>query len=221
MSTLTADYLDIIDRLPAGAVLKLTDVTWDDYENLLTPMESFHPGHRMSYDRGTLIIVGPTFEHESYKGLVSGLVYMLADETDITLEALGSTTFKRKRLKKGVEPDTCFYVQSATAVIGQLSSLHDEYPPPDVTVEIDLSNDSLDKFAIYAALGVPEIWRYDGVATRFYKLTGENYQEIEDSLAFSTLTANVITQYLELSKTDGHTAALKAFRQMLRSRASS
>lgn len=221
MSTLTAHYLDIIDRLPAGAVLKLTDVTWDDYESLLTPMESFHPGHRMSYDSGRLMIVGPTFEHERNKGLVSGLVYVLNDEMDIPLEALGSTTFKRKRLKKGVEPDTFFYVQNAAAVIGHLSSLHDEYPPPDVAVEIDLSNDSLDKFPIYAALGVPEMWRYDGVTTCFYKLTGENYEVILNSLAFPLLTANVITQYIDLSKTDGHTAALKAFRRMLRSRTSS
>ena len=218
MSAQTADYLDIIDRLPAGAVLKLTDVTWDEYESLLTPMESVHPGHRMSYDNGRLIIVGPTFEHERDKGLVSGLVYMLTDEMDITVEALGSTTFKRKQLKKGVEPDNCYYVQNAALVIGRLSFLHDEYPPPDVAVEIDLNDDSLDKFPIYAALGVLEIWRYDGESTRFYKLTGENYEVIQNSLAFPVLTPKVVTQYLELSKTEGQTAALKAFRQMLRSR---
>ncbi|HWS89489.1 MAG TPA: Uma2 family endonuclease [Pyrinomonadaceae bacterium] len=181
-------------------------------------MESCHPGHRMSYDNGRLIIVGPTFEHERDKGLVSGLVYVLSDEMNITLEALGSTTFKRKRLKKGVEPDACFYAQNASLIIGQPSFLHDEYPAPDVAVEIDLSNDSLDKFHIYAALGVPEIWRYDGERTRFYKLAGENYERIQSSLAFPALTAEVVTQYLELSKTDGQTAALKAFRRMLRSR---
>ena len=65
---------------------------------------------------------------------------------------------------------------------------------------------------------MPEIWRHDGVATRFYKLTGENYEVTQNSVAFPVLTANVVTQYLELSKTNGQSAALKAFRRMLRSR---
>ncbi|HJQ30794.1 MAG TPA: Uma2 family endonuclease [Pyrinomonadaceae bacterium] len=221
MSTQTTDYLDIIERLPAGAKLELHNVDWDEYEHLLTQMESFHPGHRLSYDRGRLIIVSPSAEHEHYKEFILGLVWALCDEMDITLESRGATTFKRKALKKGVEPDTCFFVQNAASVIGRRTFPRREYPPSDVAVEIDMSNDSLDKFPIYAALGVPEIGRYDGVTTRFYKLTGESYEVIQNSLAFPILTANVVTQYLELSKTDGQSAALKAFRKMLRSRASS
>ena len=220
MSTLTTNYLDIIERLPAGAKLELPDVAWDEYEHLLTQMESFHPGHRLSYDRGRLIIVSPSPEHEHYKEFVLRLVQTLSDEMDITVESWGGTTFMRKALKKGVEPDTCFFVQNAASVIGRRTFPRKEYPPPDVVVEIDMSNDSLDKFDIYAALGVPEIWRYDGESTRFYKLAGGNYEAVQNSLAFPTLADKVITQYLELSKADGHTAALKAFRQMLRSRTS-
>ncbi|MCA1620126.1 MAG: Uma2 family endonuclease [Acidobacteria bacterium] len=221
MSTLTTNYLDIIERLPAGAKLELQNIDWDEYEHLLTQMESFHPGHRLSYDRGRLIIVGPSPEHEHYKEFIIRFVQTLSDEMDITVESWGGTTFMRKALKKGVEPDTCFFVQNAASVIGRRNFPRREYPPPDVVVEIDMSHDSLDKFHIYATLGVPEIWRYDGENTRFYKLTGESYEVIQNSRAFPTLRAKVITQYLELSKTDGHTAALKAFRQMLRSRASS
>lgn len=222
MSTLiTTNYLDIIERLPAGAKLELPNVDWDEYEHLLTQMESFHPGHRLSYDRGRLTIVSPSLEHERAKEFFSGLVNALAEEMDLTLEPAGATTFKRKLLKKGVEADACFYVQNAARVIGRRTFRGGEYPPPDVAVEIDMSNDSLDKFPIYAALRVPEIWRYDGVTTRFYKLAGDSYEVIQDSHTFPTLTANIITQHLELRKTDGHTAALKAFRQTLRSRTSS
>jgi Uma2 family endonuclease len=221
MSTLTTNYLDIIERLPAGAKLELQNIDWEEYEHLLTQMESFHPGHRLSYDRGRLIIVSPSLEHERAKEFISSLIQAFAEELDLPLEPAGATTFKRKLLKKGVEADACFYVQSAARVIGRRTFRGGEYPPPDVAVEVDMSNDSLDKFHIYVALGVPEIWRYDGVTTRFYELAGDNYQMIQNSLAFPTLTANVITQHLELRKTDGHTAALKAFRQMLRSRASS
>jgi Uma2 family endonuclease len=221
MSTLTTNYLDIIERLPAGAKLELLNIDWEEYEHLLTQMESFHPGHRLSYDRGRLIIVSPSLEHERAKEFISGLIQALAEEMNLPLEPAGATTFKRKLLKKGVEPDACFYVQSASRVIGRRTFRHGEYPPPDVAVEIDMSYDSLDKFSIYAALGVPEIWRYDGVTTRFYELADETYGVIQYSRAFPTFTANVITQHLELRKTDGHMAALMAFRQMLRSRTSS
>ena len=81
-----------------------------------------------------------------------------------------------------------------------------------------MSNDSLDKLPIYAALGVPEVWRYDGRTTRFYKLAGENYEATQDSAALPLLTAEDLTRCLEQSKTEGQTAALKAFRRMLRSR---
>ncbi|MBV9926584.1 MAG: Uma2 family endonuclease [Acidobacteria bacterium] len=217
MSTQTTNYLDLIERLTAGAKLELYNIDWDEYENLLSQMGDF-PGHRLSYDAGRLTIVSPSLEHEDYKDFILGLARTLSDEMNLTLESRGTATFKRKALKKGVEPDTCFYVQSAASVIGRRAFPNREYPPPDVVVEIDMSHDSLDKFHIYAALGVPEIWRYDGERTRFYKLTGETYEVIQNSLAFPTLTAKVITEHLELSKADGHTAALKAFRQMLRSR---
>jgi hypothetical protein len=68
---------------------------------------------------------------------------------------------------------------------------------------------------------VPEIWRYDGETVRFYKLAGENYELIQNSLTFPILTAEDLKQCLEQSKTEGQTAAAKAFRQMLRSRVSS
>src|SRR5215212_509040 len=103
MSTQTTNYLDIIERLPAGAKLELLNIDWDEYEHLLAQMESFHPGHRLSYDRGRLIIVGPSLEHERYKEFIIKFVQTLSDELDITVESWGGTTFMRKALKKGVE----------------------------------------------------------------------------------------------------------------------
>jgi Uma2 family endonuclease len=221
MSTLTTNYLDIIERLPAGAKLELPDIEWDEYEHLLTQMESQHPGHRLRYDCGRLIIVSPKREHEFFKLLFGRLAQVLAEESGVNVEATGATTLRRKRLGKGVEPDESYYVQHAANVIGRLEFDLGVDPPPDVAIEIDMTNDSLDKFTIYAALGVPEIWRYDGEAMRFYKLAGENYELIQNSLTFPVLTAEDLTQCLEQSKAEGQTAAAKAFRQMLHSRSSS
>ena len=181
-------------------------------------MEAHRPGHRLSYDRGSLIVVGPSAEHEHYKEFVFRLVLTLSEELGLALESRGATTFKNKLPGKGVEPDTCFYVQNASQVIGLRPARLRDNPPPDVVVEIGMGNDSLDKFHTYDAPGVPEIWRYDGETTHFYKLTGESYEVIQGSLAFPSLTPEDLTQHLELSKTEGQTAAAKAFRQTLRSR---
>jgi Uma2 family endonuclease len=86
-------------------------------------------------------------------------------------------------------------------------------PPPDIVVEIDITNESLSKFPIYAALSVPEIWRYDGRVMQFYALTNDAYRVISDSQFFPGLIPAMLADALEQSKTDGQTAALAAFRQ--------
>jgi Uma2 family endonuclease len=220
MNTLTTNYLDIIERLPAGALLRLQNVDWDEYEHLLTQMDS-HPGHRLSYNCGRLIIVSPSLEHERYKVFAHRLIDILSEEMGLDIEPAGATTFKSKLLRKGLEPDECVYVQNAAHIIGKRGIRLDEDPPPDVAVEIDMSNDSIDKLPIYAALGVPEIWRYDGKVAHFYKLAGENYEVTHESIAFPGFSAQDFGQYLGRSGVEGYTAAAKAFRRMLRSRASS
>ena len=220
MSTQTTNYLDLIERLPAGAKLELPDIGWDEYEQLLSQMEH-SPGHRLSYVRGRLIIVSPSTEHEDYKEFIYSLARVISLETGVKLETRGAATFKSNKLAKGAEPDTCFYVQNAARVVGKRRINLDIDPPPDVVVEIDMSRESLYKLQIYATLGVPEIWRYDGKAAHFYTLVGENYEVTQHSLAFPTLSAHDLTRYVEQSKTEGQSVVLAAFLQGLRSRASS
>ena len=131
------------------------------------------------------------------------------------VETRGSATFKQKRKAKGVEPDECFYVQNAGRVIGKRQIDLDVDPPPDIVVEIDI-NESLSKFPLYAALGVPELWRYDGQHAQIYGLAGQTYIEVLASRAFPILTGNALGQYIEQSKTEGQSAALVKFRQWVR-----
>ena len=112
-------------------------------------------------------------------------------------------------------------MQNAARVIGKRRIVLDADPPPDVVLEVDTTNESLPKFPIYVALGVPEIWRYDGQHVYFYRLSGEGYESMESSLAFPSLSAQDLTQYMEQSKTEGQTTALTAFIKVLGSRTSS
>jgi Uma2 family endonuclease len=218
MSTETVDYLDAIAHLPSGATLRLNDVSWDEYEALLTQMEN-RPGYRVSYDRGRLEVMSPRSDHEQPKDFILRLAQVFSEEMDSPLETFGSTTYRLRSKLKGAEPDTSFYVQNAARIIGRQILDFETDPPPDTVVEIDTTNESSGKFPIYAALGVPEIWLYDGQKMLFYQLAGQAYAEVSHSLAFPLLPAEVLTEYLERSKTEGQTAALKAFRQWARAQA--
>lgn len=212
MSTLTAEYRDAIEHLPNGATLVLRDVAWDEYERLLADLVD-RPGLRVTYDEGRLEIMSPLPEHEEYKEFILRLVSVLSEIQGITLETRGSATWKRKAFRKGTEPDTCFYVANATRIIGRRTIDLEVDPPPDIAVEIDITNETLSKFPIYAALGVPEIWRYDGKTAVFYELRGGTYHTIPGSRFFEGLTPELLGAALEESKQAGQTAALAAFRK--------
>ena len=106
MSTRSVEYREAVDHLPNGASLVFHDVSWEDYERLVEEDLADRPGLRVTYDEGRLEIMSPLPEHEEYKEFISRMVYLLGDELDINVEPRGSATWKRKRLRKGTEPDT-------------------------------------------------------------------------------------------------------------------
>lgn len=212
MSTQTAAYRETIEHLPAGATLILHHVSWDDYERLVEDLLE-RPGVRVRYDSGTLEIMTTSPEHEMYARFIDRIVGGLAEAGGITVEHYGSTTWKRQALLKGIEPDACYYIANAARIIGKLDIRLDTDPPPDLAVEIEVTSGSLSKFRIYAALGVPEIWRYDGTTASFYALSASEYIDITESRSFPGFMPALLAETIEHSKTVGQTAALAAFRR--------
>jgi Uma2 family endonuclease len=217
MSTRTADYRDAVDHLPAGATLVFQDCSWDEYERVLRDLDD-RPGLRVTYDDGRLQIVSPLAEHEEYKEFILFVVRVLSEVRGLELETRGSTTWKRRALRKGTEPDTCFYVANAHRIIGKRKIDLESDPPPDIVVEVDITSESLSKFGIYAAFGVPEIWRYDGRVAQFYELVGGDYRMVAESRSFPGLTPAILSDALDASKRQGQTRALAALRQRFESR---
>lgn len=219
MSTRATDYREAIDHLPEGATLVLSDVSWEDYEKLLDELAD-RPAVRVSYDQGKVEIITPLRQHEKQKEFIGALITVLADELNIDVESSGSTTWKRRKDQKAIEPDLCFHIGSAERVIGKDELDLDVDPPPDLAVEIDVTNESLTKFPIYATLGVPEIWRYVSKrkAVLMYELREGQYVEIPASRSFPLLTPHVVADSLEQSRTKGRTRALALFRRWLQTR---
>lgn len=216
MPVVATDYLNAIAHLPSGAVLRFDEVPWEEYEQLLTELGEGY-AVRIFYDNGRMEIMAPSRVHEMAKGIINRLVNAIADELDIDIESLGSTTFRSQFKAKGAEPDDCFYVQNASQVIGKEDDFDIERdPPPDIVVEVERTSASLDKFAIYAALGVPEIWREHEKSVRFYVLTGDSYIESSNSRAVPCLDSATLSDLLAQGFAEGSRKAARAFRSWLR-----
>lgn len=89
-------------------------------------------------------------------------------------------------------------------------------PPPDLALEIDLTSKSLDRFPIYARLGIPEIWCYDQGILKIYHLQDDAYTSAETSLALPDLPIKELPQIIETHRTHGRRAIRQAVRQWVR-----
>ena len=196
----------------------LYDVSWETYERLLADHLDNSVPH-FTYDRGVLAIVSPLHEHEKINRIISLLVDVLAEEMDLDVENLGSTTFKRVDLKRGFEPDTCFYVQNEERVRGKTELDLNVDPPPDLVIEIDITSPSLNRFPLFARFGVPEVWRYDGERIRILVLEGDGYAERTASLALPFLTGDIVTRFAREGTTLGRRAWMRNVREWARNRA--
>jgi Uma2 family endonuclease len=148
----------------------------------------------VAFDRGTLEIMAPSFAHERPLQLLVQIVQILAEVHDMDMISAGSTTFKREDLARGFEPDASFYIQHANDVRGNAEIDLDSDPPPDLVLEIDITHPSLDKFPIYAAIGVPEVWRYAEQKVSIYRHHAGGYTVEDSSTVLSGVTSQQLTQ---------------------------
>jgi Uma2 family endonuclease len=210
-----ANYLEAIAHIPPGTTLRADNVSWEEYEQLLSDLRESSLV-RVFYNQGRMEIMSPLPAHEKPVKVLHSLIIALRDALDIDIESLGSSTLKKELKDQGAEPDDCFYVQNAALVIGKedLDLEHD--PPPDLVIESDLTSSSLDWFAIYAGLGVPEIWRVFNRRVEIWRLADSAYAESPTSRAFSFVTVDALNRFLLLGLTEGERKTAQAFRAWIR-----
>lgn len=195
--------------------LLLQGIRWQTYQQLVNDLES-EPGKRLTYDQDHLEIMTPLPIHEQYKSRLGRLVEVFTEEYDIEILSLGSTTWSRPDLLKGLEADECYYLQNEPAVRGKTHWDLTLDPPPDLAIEVDITSHSLNRLAIYAALGVPEVWQYNGKNLTIYYLLDEQYHPQTQSQVLPPLTQADILHFITLSRTLGETTWIKTFRQWIR-----
>ena len=189
----------------------IRDVGWDGYEALLKIIGDGYP--RLAFDGKDVELTSPSLDHDRFKRKLGRLVETLTLEFDIPCEALGSTTWRLKLKEKGLEPDECYYIANSPTAIGRQIDLNVD-PPPDLAIEIEISRSILDRLEIYASLGFPEIWRFDGETLRVETLQPDRtYETVDFSPALPFLPLEEVVNWLERGENIGQTPWLRAFRK--------
>ncbi|MEM6654778.1 MAG: Uma2 family endonuclease [Planctomycetota bacterium] len=192
------------------ASVVLEGVSWKTYERLLQGIGDAHVS--VSYDNGLMEIeMSPSRKHELDADFLRSLVTLVSVLKDIPVEAGGETTHKREDLAKGLEPDGCYWIANEKTMRGVADLDLSEHPAPDLVIEVDITSRSVNKIAIYAELGVPEIWHVDRDELVFLVLdkSGGTYTTVETSLSFPFVSRSLVSAALKSSGTHGQSSALK------------
>lgn len=201
--------------LPPGTTLTSHESSWEEYQELMHELVDVR-SRRISYDEGVLEIMSVSPRHEAYASLLERLMTVVGLILRIKIYFYGSSTISKLKLKKGNEPDACFYVQSASLLPNKLDIDFEHDPPPDIVVEVDVHHKSGGKLHIYAALRVPEVWLYDQTKLTIFHLKGRKYVAAETSQALPFLTATKLTEFLNLSQHEDQDDIQFAFEKWLR-----
>jgi Uma2 family endonuclease len=203
-------------KIPIQQRFLMPSVSWRSYERLLRAFAD-RPGVRLTYDRGVLEIMTLSHKHENRGHLLGRFVVVLTEELGLPLKSGGSTTLRRRKRRRGLEPDECYWVTREALVRNkdEIDLRHD--PAPDLAMEIDITRSSLDRLAIYAALGVPEIWRFDGLDLTFHVLGLDGqYSVTEASVTFPKLAPADLLAFLNLRGQIDENAVVRQFRIWVR-----
>jgi Uma2 family endonuclease len=200
---------------PAETRVLLENISWQTFKTMLVEMGS-ERANRISYHQGNIEIMTPQKPHENANRLIEVFVGVLCEEFGLEVDLVGSLTLTRDDLEYGAEPDSGYYIQNELLVRGKENIDLAFDPPPDLVLEVEYSRSKIDKLKLYAAMGIPEFWRYNGTKLRIYMLTNGQYSETQISPTFAPIQITEIPRFIQESKKIGQMAATRAFRNWVK-----
>lgn len=200
---------------PAEQRIVLYGIEWDQYEQIADALNGRHV--RLTYDRGALEFMTISPKHGWIARLFAQFLVILSEETGMARRSCGDITMKRAELERAIEPDECFYLLNESAVRGKDEIDFDADPPPDLGVEVDISSSSRRRMPVYAALKVPEVWRFSRERLTIHQLTPDGtYRVAECSRYFAFVTPAILTEFVARRSTLDENSLMKSFREWVR-----
>lgn len=192
----------------------LHNISWETFDRLLEESGD-HRNTRFYYLDGMLEIMSPLFVHEGSNRFIERLICAATEVLEMNCRLAGSVTLREKTKKAGAEPDSSFYIQNESLVRHLIELDLSVDPPPDLIVEVDITSSSDRRMPIYARLGIPELWQYDGLTVQYYLLKDDEYEAVQISPTFPNLPAPVIDMYLKRRLSIGESQAIREFKDWI------
>ncbi len=184
-----------VEKEPTVERVCLPNVSWETYQRLVEDLMGKR-AIRLTYDGEDLEIMVVSYKHGNYSRYLELTIVEIADLYEIDFVPAGDTTFRLEKKQKGFEGDGSFYFKNAETVRGKDEIDLSIDPPPELVVEVDITNGSLSKFPILAAIGVEEIWRFDGNKVIIYRLQNEDYEQVAESVCLPGVKSEIVTELL-------------------------
>lgn len=181
-------------------------VPWETYVALRDALDD-HASLKMTFLNGSLELMSPSRLHEDAKTIIARLIEVWAMEHDADLRGFGGATFRRQAKQRGLEPDECY----------KLGPLEDA-DVPDIALEVIVTNALVDKMAVYAGLGVSEVWEWRPSSRSIvvHRLLGDRYDQRGYSEVLPALEVAELSQFVKPG--ENQTRLAKAYQSALQSK---
>ncbi len=193
----------------------LRGVDWETYRKISEALTGRHV--RLTYDRGYLEFMTISSIHGRISGLFARLIGVLTEELGMPICSCRDMTCDREDLERGLEPDEGFYLENEPLIRNKEPIDLAVDPPPDLAVEVDLHRSPRRRMVVYAAIRIPEVWRFDGEQLRIHQLGADGqYSVVEHSPHFPFVTGPDLVRFLQLRTQMDENSLVKLFREWVR-----
>jgi len=202
MSTATGKRKAIRPR-EADQCVVLRGIGWDGYRRMLR-LRGERSLPRMIYLDGDLLLMSPGYLHETDKERIGLFVVTVASCLGLPFRMAGSTTYRRRKKKGGIEPDKSYYLANAPHVRNKKQIDLRIDPPPDLSIEVVYSHSASAAVEVSRRFGIPEVWVCTEKGLKFLVLGPDgNYAESTTSLAFSVLSTSEVLGWVRRPIAEG------------------
>jgi Uma2 family endonuclease len=176
----------------------IRDATWEDYQALTRVLP---PTVRLAFDGRDIELMVTSNLHEIYAEALGDLFKAIAGALGIAYFACRSASWDRPGIERGLQADNSYYldpakIQAAAAAERRQSSDLQDYPEPDLAIEVGLSPPKADRQSIYRALKVTELWIFDGTALTIHRLGKDGRYQVVGSSGFLLIDSAQILRWL-------------------------
>jgi Uma2 family endonuclease len=197
--------------------IRIPNASWSLYEAFVKNLPE-RSAIRTAFDGRDMEIMVKGPVHDHFARLLELFVMAVAGALGIRIKPQGETTWIRPEIERGIEADNCYYLEPAkiaSALAALSRRLNDvaAYPNPDLAIEVDISTPQADRAGIYAALGVAELWSFDGQTLTIERLDEHGrYQPVERS-GFLRVRADQVPRWLTAEDVSDYDAWIRRVRE--------